>query len=93
MHTKAVKDLKEACKVLNSALNGKEWLVGGSLTLADVFVAIYLAPAFQLALDAGFRKAMPHLAAWFEKMTALPLIVRTIGYVKLCQKAFPVSKK
>lgn len=46
VHTKAVKELKEACKVLNSALNEKEWLVGGSLTLADIFVAIYLAPAF-----------------------------------------------
>jgi len=46
VHTRAVKELKEACKVLNSALNGKEWLVGESLTLADIFVAIYLAPAF-----------------------------------------------
>jgi glutathione S-transferase len=35
----ASKDLKAHCKVINNALEGKQWLVGNSITLADVLVA------------------------------------------------------
>ena len=35
----ASKDLKAHCKIINNALEGKQWLVGNSMTLADVLVA------------------------------------------------------
>ena len=35
-----------------------------------------------LSLDGGFRKAMPNAAAWFLKMSKLPVVTRTAGYVK-----------
>ena len=92
-HAAAVKDLKEACKVLNTLIGDKAWLNGQSMTFADVHVFMALAPAFQLTLDAGFRKAMPALAAWFEKMSKLPAIVGRVGFIKPCMKALPPAKK
>lgn len=92
-HAAAVKALKETCKVLNSHLTGKNWFVGNSLTYADVSMFTALAPAFQLCLDAGFRKAMPELARWFEKMARLPVVVGRLGYVKACARAVAPFKK
>ena len=38
----ASKDLKAHTKVLNTALTGKQWLVGNSISLADIAVAASL---------------------------------------------------
>jgi len=99
------KTLKEQVKVINTHLGGeRSWLANDRLTLADIVVFTALANPFSLVLDAGFRKAMPHASAWFVKMSKLPVIVRTFGYVKMCDKpykpvdpskcvAVPVSEK
>lgn len=84
-----MKSLKETCKVLNTVLTGQNWLVGNAMTFADIHMFTSLAPAFQLCLDAGFRKAMPELARWFEKMAKLPVVVGRVGYIKACSKALP----
>lgn len=91
-HAAAVKSLKEVCKVLNTGLQGKAWIAGDAITFADVYVFVTLVNGFQLALDGGFRKAMPALAAWFEKVARLPVVVKSVGYVKPCQKALPPAK-
>ena len=87
VHAMALKGLKEDCKVLNTLLADKIWLCGSTLTFADVHMFTSLAPAFQLSLDAGFRKAMPALSEWFDKMASLPVVVGRLGYVKGCSKA------
>jgi len=60
-----VKDLKECAKTLNGYLKDKKWLVGETLSLADIYVGTMLMTAFQLVFDAGFRKAMQNLTSWF----------------------------
>lgn len=45
-YTKDLKALKEKAKALNSLLKGKKFLVGDSVTLADLAVAHVLTPAF-----------------------------------------------
>ena len=92
-HAAAVKSIKETCKLLNTHLEGKNWFVGSALTFADIHMFTVLAPAFQLCLDGGFRKAMPALAAWFEKMARLPAITGRCGYIKACAKAVAPFKK
>jgi glutathione S-transferase len=47
-------------------------LVGERTTVADVVVAVTLLLPYQLALDAGFRKAMPNVTAWLENFVHLP---------------------
>lgn len=57
----AIKSLKTAATHLNVHLQGKEWLVGKHVTVADVIVGVYIVAAFQTVLDAGYRKAMGNL--------------------------------
>ena len=75
--------LKGACKVLNTALEGKSWLVGERLTLADIVAFNILIIAFTFSFDAGVCKAFPNVAAWFAKMSKLPVVARTAGYIKM----------
>jgi len=57
--------------------------VGDRLTLADLAVFNILIPVFTFTYDAGFCKAMPNVAAWFAKLSKLPIVARTAGYVKI----------
>ena len=85
--TEGVKKLKEQAKVLENYLKGKDWLVGSKMTVADIYLGSSIATAFQLALDAGFRKAMPNLSKWFVKFTSDKAIVKRFGKIKACEKA------
>ena len=68
------------------------------MTLADIVVFNSLLTPFAFVFDAGFRKAMPHVTAWFEKMSKLPFVARNAGYVKMLggaqtPQAGPVAAK
>jgi elongation factor 1-gamma len=82
-----LKKIKDEAKTLNTHLKGKKFLVGDKLTLADLYCAYVLTPAFQLVLDAGFRKGMADVAKWFEAYVALPQVVKSAGHIKSCAKA------
>jgi len=74
--------------MINTTLGGnKQWLACDRMTLADLCLFAPLAIGFATVLDAGFRKAMPHMTAWFEKMGKLPLVAKTCGFVRFCDKA------
>ena len=92
-HAASVKALKETCKILNAQLVGKNWFVGSAVTYADISMFTAIAPAFQLCLDGGFRKAMPELTRWFEKVSRLPAVVGRVGYIVPCAKAIAPYKK
>jgi glutathione S-transferase len=82
-----LKKVKDEAKTLNNVLKGKNFLVGDKMTLADLYCAHVLTPAFQLVLDAGFRKGMADVAKWFEAYVALPQVVKSAGHIKSCAKA------
>merc|ERR1719223_1303089 len=82
-YKKASQDMKNQVKIINEKLKGKSWLVGDSLTLADIATFNILILPFAFVLDGGFRKAMPDITAWFDKMSKLPVVARTAGYVKM----------
>jgi glutathione S-transferase/translation elongation factor EF-1beta len=90
------KTLKDQCKMINSHLsqNNKNWLVGERLTLADMSVFCAIQIGFSTVLDAGFRKAMPQVSEWYLRMSKLPVVAGTVGYVKMCDKPIkPVDPK
>ena len=82
-----VKKAKELAKVLDTYLKGKQFLVGSKITLADLYLANSMTLSFQTIFDAGFRKAMPNMAKWFETITATPSFVKRFGIIKACAKA------
>ena len=85
--TAKVGEVKALAKTVNSALNGKTFLVGSKCTLADLAVGAFFTPAFSLFLDAGFQKPMANLATWYKAFIALPAVVASAGNIKCCVKA------
>lgn len=84
-----VKALKSQLTVLNSYLKGKYYIVGDNVTIADIVIAVYLIMPFQTLLDAGYRsKAISNVTEWFERVMALPAVVKYCGYVKPTDKPF-----
>ncbi|MCC6214650.1 MAG: glutathione S-transferase family protein [Polyangiaceae bacterium] len=72
-HERALRPLAE---LLDAELARRAYVAGDSLTLADLAIAaplMYAAPA-QLPLD-----GLPHLAAWRERVEALPAWQETSG--------------
>jgi len=73
--------------LMNTQLQGKDYLVGNHLTVADVIAAVALVLPFQTALDGGFRKAIPNVDKWAQRIISLPEFIARMGSVKFCQKA------
>jgi len=61
-------------------------LVGNHITVADIVVVCSLILPFQVALDGGFRKAMPNVTALVDRIVKLPEVVRRLGNVKFAAK-------
>ena len=85
-------DLKATLKRLNDQMGSNEWLVGSKMTLADIVAFCTLATVYQIAIDGGFKKAIPSLAKWMDKMAGLPVVTRRLGAIKACQKTIPPAK-
>ena len=66
---------------MNTALEGKEWLAGNSVSVADVIVASAMLVPFQTVLDGGFRKAMKNVTSWAERVYGLPEFKSVFGNV------------
>ena len=56
---KSVEDLKAALKVLNAHLTKKTYMVGETITLADIVIASTLVYPFSFVMDNAWRKASP----------------------------------
>lgn len=86
-HAQNVAFLKEDVRTLEAHLKDKEFLVGNRFTLADLACWSLLVMGFGLVLDAEFRKDVPHVTAWFEKISKRPEVTKVAGHVKLVEKA------
>jgi len=82
----AVKGIKEQAKKLNDHLEGKTFLVGQRLTIADIATFLPMSMAFAFVLDAGFRKAMPNVSDWFARVAAQSCVINAAGVRKMCEK-------
>lgn len=87
----AFKDLSKRMKdyfmTLNDLVKDKEFIVGDSLTLADVYIAVSLNLFFASALDAGFLKAIPHLAKYYKSIRSNSVIESHLGKARFIGKA------
>jgi len=88
----ACKAIKENLRSIDQALTG-DYLVGSSVTVADVVLAAGFSLAFQLVLDQGFTKAAPKACAWFARVSSLPEFVAIFGKIRMAKKSLkPVLK-
>lgn len=88
--TEAKKGLKEAVKVLDTHLKGRKFLVGESVTIADITIASVLTLPFRVFFDEATRKTIPHVTEWFLGVSSLPAFQSVLGKAWLCQKEFEV---
>ena len=80
------KDLKAHVKTLNTHLEGKKWLVGNEMTIADIIVSQFLSYGFQTVLDGGFRRAMTNITSWAEACYSHASVVKIVGSLVMCAK-------
>ncbi len=86
MYTQANKDFKNSLRIVNDALKGKDFLVGDTVTIADVLGATALAFPMQMVVDPGYQKAIKNVCDWFTKLVAMPQFRESLGNPKLAKK-------
>lgn len=64
----AMEQVKRFCGVLDTSLKGRKYLVGDSLTVADLTIAATLTYARELNIPVS---SFSNLKAWFERIAAL----------------------
>ncbi|KAI1099381.1 glutathione S-transferase [Jackrogersella minutella] len=72
VYNASVSKSERALKHLEAALQGKKYLVGDSVSLADIMVSSTLFFGSKFLIDAEMRKDLPNTVAWLQGLTALP---------------------
>jgi len=76
--------LKKSLTILNTALEGKQWLLGDELSIADIILSTSLLYAFQTALDGGFMKnRAKNVTKWATECYKLPAMVMVHGIIQM----------
>lgn len=82
----SVEDLKKALKVLDAHLLNSTYMVGESITLADIVIASILVYPMQFVMDNAWRKATPSLTRWFNTVINQPQFKAVLGDIELAKK-------
>ncbi|XP_005731906.1 valine--tRNA ligase [Pundamilia nyererei] len=86
-------ELMRVLKVLDQALAPRTYLVGESITLADMAVATAVLLPFKYALEPSDRKAVTNVTRWFTTCINQPQFLKVLGEIVLCEKMVPVTPK
>jgi glutathione S-transferase len=72
--SKALQTAEKVLAIIDHHLENEDWLVGGTLSIADIAAYPYLALAPEGGVDIG---AYRHIVVWFQRIRVLP------GYVSM----------
>ena len=79
--------LKDYLKILEKELEGKDFLVGNRLTLADIVLFRYLRLFMMCQFPEGMRnKVLPHTTKWFENIMKTNEAIQAYGRIILCKQ-------
>ncbi|KAM5575000.1 hypothetical protein ABKV19_014108 [Rosa sericea] len=78
----AISSLKRALTALNIHLASNTYLVGHSITLADIIMTCNLKPGFSRLLTKSFTSEFPHVERYFWTLVNLPNFRKILGEVK-----------
>ncbi|XP_035204597.1 elongation factor 1-gamma-like [Stegodyphus dumicola] len=83
---KAKEDVKRVLKILNDHLLTHTYLVGESITQADISLCCNLLALYQLVLEPSFRAPYRNVNRWFNTLINQPEFKAVLGNVTLCEK-------
>ncbi|EMR65146.1 putative elongation factor 1-gamma protein [Eutypa lata UCREL1] len=69
----AEKNSEGMVSVVEKALAGKQYLVGGQLTIADLFVVAAFSRGYQLVLTKKWAEAHPNIHEWYMRLKSDPI--------------------
>lgn len=81
----AQKNFRETLKLLNNHLEGKTYIVGQNVTLADLELFYVIKPYFELLFVEAIRKQTMNVLNWFNNMAKNQNILKAYGRVILCK--------
>ena len=87
--------IKNHIKLLEKELEGKQYLVGNRLTLADIVLFRYLRLFMMFHFPDGMRKKLlPNLTKWFENIMKTNEAIKAYGRIVLCKQPLkPYTEK
>ena len=88
VHNNIAKELKDWFKNLDAHLKDKTYLVGNSLTIADIAVATYVHYAWRLFYDEKTRGGFPQVGRWFAQVSSIPAFRNVMGPTWGCQEPY-----
>nr|ACJ85171.1 unknown [Medicago truncatula] len=86
----AISSLKRALEALNSHLAHNTYLVGHSVTLADIITTSNLYIGFAKLLVKSFTSEFPHVERYFWTLVNQPNFRKTLGQVKQTEAMPPI---
>ena len=87
----AIAALKRALDALNTHLASSTYLVGHSVTLADIITTSNLYTGFDLILTKSFTSEFPHVERYFWTLVTQPNFQKILGEVKQVESIPPVQ--
>ena len=87
----AIAGLKRALDALNTHLASNTYLVGHSVTLADIIMICNLVLGFNRVLTKSFTSEFPHVERYFWTMVNQPNFRKIVGEVKQTESVPPVQ--
>jgi len=85
--------LHKVLATLDGYLLSHTFLVGESVTLADIVVSVQLVPLFGLVFDPSFREPFVNVLRWFLTCVNQPQFKSVLGEVKLAEVAAQPQKQ
>ncbi|KAG5229353.1 hypothetical protein OIU76_018768 [Salix suchowensis] len=89
----AISALKRALGALNLHLASNTYLVGHSVTLADIILTCNLHIGFANIMTKSFTSEFPHVERYFWTMVNQPNVKKVVGEVKQAEVVAPIAKK
>ena len=84
--------VKKLLSALNKQLEGKKFILGENLTLADVVNFRFVRPYFQLVLPEGLRNSLlKNVVEWFKNIAQSPEAIKAYGKTVMCKSPVKVA--
>ncbi|KAL4865144.1 hypothetical protein BDV12DRAFT_188398 [Aspergillus spectabilis] len=77
-------------QMLDDHLRERNYLVGETLSLADLFVLGIVQGAFRFFLDPVWRRDHQAVSGWFERVHSFPIVVDVAGPPALAEVEMPI---